>query len=77
MVETTAKSTLRDYMKRSEMLTILRLFAKGYNGFKGCSIDFIAREILIFSEEVGMLPPPTTIFNTDDDNNPIWEPEDE
>ena len=33
-------------------------------------------EILRLIEAAGMTPPATTIFNTDDENIPTWEPED-
>ena len=35
----------------------------------------LSKVLLSNIEGAGMLPPPSTIFNTDLDNNPTWEPE--
>lgn len=62
-------------MKRSEMVQIMIDADRNQSSCRSLYHTF--SHILEKMEDSGMLPPPTTIYNTDDDNNPIWEPEDE
>ena len=70
-------------MKRSEMEKILaKYMTKGSDMLRENEEQedwaiSCASDILDLLEEEGMLPPATTIFNTNDDNFPTWEDEDD
>ena len=63
-------------MRRSEMIKVIEDFLSDSTSWK--SYNHVAKEILVLIEEVGMLPPISTIdagpFTGTTDN--FWEPED-
>ena len=62
-------------MKRSEMIDQMINFHKSTP--EGVS-DYHRFDMLLSRmERLGILPPATTIFNTNDDNFPTWEDEDD